>query len=95
MSRQRPFDIDLAICRIRDAVGSFPKAAMFELADEGFRSPFEQLVACILSIRTRDEVMLPIARRLFQLARTPAQISTLAPAQIDEQHRLNRDWHEF
>ena len=35
---KRPFDVDLAFKRIRDAVGSFPKAALFELADEGFNS---------------------------------------------------------
>ena len=44
---------------------------MFGLADEGFDSPFEQLVACIISIRTYDEVMLPTARRFFARARTP------------------------
>jgi hypothetical protein len=35
---------------------------MFALADEGYRTVFEQLVACILSIRTRDEVSLAAAR---------------------------------
>ena len=55
---KRPFDIDLVMARIGEAVRTFPKAAMFELADEGFGSPFEQLVACIISIRTRDEMTL-------------------------------------
>ena len=49
---QTTFDIDQAIDRIRVAVAPLPKAAMFELAEEGFDSPFEQLVACIISIRT-------------------------------------------
>jgi len=84
---KRPFDIDLVIPRIRDAVRPFPKAALFELADEGFRSPFEQLVACIISIRTLDEVTLPTARRLFALARTPLEVSRLPIAVIDE--RIN------
>lgn len=30
---------------------------MFALAEEGFGSAFEMLVACIISIRTRDETM--------------------------------------
>ncbi len=81
---KRPFDIDLAIERIRDAVQPFPKAAMFELADDGFASPFEQLIACIISIRTYDEVSLPAARALFALARTPAEMVALTPAQIDQ-----------
>ena len=72
---KRPFDIDLALRRIRKSVQPFAKAAMFELADEGFRTPFEQLVACIISIRTRDEQMLKIARRAFAIARTPKEFS--------------------
>ena len=80
---KNPFDIDRAIERIRAAVAPLPKAAMFELAEEGFASPFEQLVACIISIRTYDEVMLPTARQFFARARTPLEVSRLAPAEID------------
>ena len=79
-----PFDIDVAMRHIRDAVKPFPKAALFELADEGYRSPFEQLVACIISIRTRDETTLPIARHLFKRARTPTEVSRLTLAEVDE-----------
>jgi endonuclease III len=80
---KRPFDIDRAVERIRQAVARFPKAAMFALAEEGFDSPFELLVACIISIRTRDEVTLVCSRRLFALARTPAEMSRLGPERID------------
>jgi endonuclease-3 len=81
---KRPFDIDLAIRRIRKAVQPFAKAAMFELAEEGFDSTFQQLVACIISIRTYDEVMLPTARELFARASTPEQMSLLTAEEIDE-----------
>lgn len=81
---KKPFDIDRALKCISDAVQPWPKAAMFELAEDGFNSPFEQLVACIISIRTYDEVSLPTARKLFAQARTPAQISKMTPAQIDD-----------
>ncbi len=80
---KKPFDIDLAIERINAAVQPWPKAAMFELAELGFDSPFEQLVACMISIRTYDEVSLPTAKRLFERARTPAEISQLTPGEID------------
>ena len=60
--------------RIREAVRPFPKAALFELAEDGYCAPFEQLVACIISIQTRDETTLPVARRLFARARTPESI---------------------
>jgi endonuclease III len=56
---------------------------MFALAEEGHRSLFEQLVACILSIRTRDEVSLEAARRLFTVARGPEQIAGLGTAKLD------------
>lgn len=83
-AKKIPFDIDEALSRIEKAVRPFAKAALFELAEEGYDSVFEQLVACIISIRTYDEVMLPTARRLFAAARTPAQMLRLTPAQIDD-----------
>jgi endonuclease-3 len=80
---KRPFDIDLAVEKIRKAVEHLPKAAMFELAEDGFNSPFEQLIACMISIRTYDEVMLPLARKFFARARTPDEVSRLTPDEID------------
>jgi endonuclease-3 len=80
---KRPIDIDLAVERIRDVVKPYPKAALFELAEEGFDSPFELLLACIISIRTRDETTLLCARRLFALARTAVTMSQLSPEGID------------
>ena len=78
-----PFDIDIAMHRIQEAVRPFPKAAMFALADEGFATPFQQLVACMISIRTRDEASLPISIRLFQTAATPAAVAALPVAEIE------------
>ena len=83
-AEKRPFDIDLAMARTREAIRPFPQAALFALAAEGFDSPFELLMACIISIRTFDEVTLPCAHRLFALARTPSAVSQLTVAVIDE-----------
>lgn len=77
-----PFEIDAAMDRIREAVRPFPKAAMFELADDGFTSSFEQLIACLLSVRTRDEVSLVASRRLFAVARTPGTMMELTVPEI-------------
>jgi endonuclease-3 len=82
-SGKRPFDIDEVVDRVREAVRPFPAAAMFELASEGYTSLFEQLVACVVSIRTLDETTLPVARRLFAAARTPEAMARLAPADIE------------
>ena len=83
-AEKRPFDIDLALARIREAIRPFPQAALFALVEEGFDSPFELLMACIISIRTFDEVTLPCAHRLFALARTPSAVRQLTVAVIDE-----------
>jgi endonuclease-3 len=83
-TEKAPFDIDQAMRLIASAVTSYPKAAMFELAELGYASPFEQLIACIISIRTRDEDSLPIAQRLLDRARTPAAMAQLTPAEIDQ-----------
>jgi endonuclease III len=78
-----PHDIDVMLRRIETAVEPFAKAALFELADLGFTTPFEQLVACIISIRSLDEVTLPAAQRLFAVARTPVEVAGLTAAKID------------
>lgn len=80
---KRPFDVHVVMRRVAKAVEPFPKAAMFDLRDRGHDTPFEQLVACILSIRTRDEVSLPAALRLFAAARTPAAVAALSVEEID------------
>ncbi len=77
------FDIDAAFTRLTDLMQRYPRAAMFQLAEEGYRSPFEQLVSCMISIRTYDEVSLPVSRRLFALANTPEAMSELSVAEIE------------
>lgn len=79
----RPFDIDVALERVAEAVRPYPKAAMFELAERGYDTPFQQLVACMISIRTRDEESLPISEGLFIAAPTAAAIAALSPEQIE------------
>ena len=79
---KRPFDVDEAFRLLRAAVAAFPKAEMFALRDAGYTGVFEQLVACILSIRTRDETSGPAALRLFARARTAAAIAELDESAI-------------
>ena len=84
-TRKRPFDIDAVLDRIRHTLAEkgVADAAMFALAAEGYTSLFEQLAACIISIRTYDETMLIAARKLFAKARTPAAIASLPVRSID------------
>lgn len=80
---KQPLDIDEAMRRIEAAVAPYPKAAMFALAELGYATPFEQLVGCIISIRTRDEQSLPLSRRLLDAARTPEAMAQLPADEID------------
>ncbi len=80
---KKPFDISVALECIAEAVRPFPKAALFELADDGHNTAFEQLVACIISIRTYDETMIRVARRFFARARTPEEVGRLTVDEID------------
>ena len=82
--RKKPFDVDEVIARVRKAVADRPKAVLFELAERGYGSRFEILVACVITIRTLEEVSLPTSLRLFEVARTPEQVAKLPPAKIDE-----------
>ena len=75
-----PFDIDLVFRLLREATAGLPKAAMFDLRDRGHASPFEQLVAALISARTRDETTTPVCLRLFARARTPETMAALGEA---------------
>jgi len=77
-------DIHEATRIVTEAVRDMPKPSMFQLADEGFSTPFEQLIACIISIRTLEETSLPVSRRLFAVARTPEQVAALPIAELEE-----------
>ncbi len=80
---KKPFNIDDMLRRIEEAVKPYPKAALFELRDDGYTTPFQLLVACIISIRTRDEMMVVLARRLFAEASTPEQVAALPVERLD------------
>jgi endonuclease-3 len=80
---KRAFDIVEVMRRLRAAVKSFPDAAMFALRERGYATVFHQLVACIISIRTTDEVSLPTALALLERAPTPDRMAALDVAEID------------
>jgi endonuclease-3 len=80
---KRPFDLSEVLKRIKKATNPFPKAAMFELYERGYRSLFEQLVSCIISIRTLDETTIPVSLRLFEKAKTPDGILQLTPKALE------------
>ena len=81
---KKPFDINKMLTRIEDAVKPYPKAAMFQLYEEGYTSIFEQLISCIISIRTLDETTIPVSKKLFAEARTANQVAALSKEELAE-----------
>ena len=73
----RVFPLDDMLDRIEAHNAGRPMAAMFGLAAAGYDSLYEQLVSCVLSIRTYDETSYPASVALFAVARTPAEMVTL------------------
>ena len=58
--------------------------ASVTLIHEYGRDQFLVLVACLLSLRTKDTVSLPASRRLFPCARTPQEILDLPVEKIQK-----------
>jgi endonuclease-3 len=56
--------------------------ALAEVAAQ-WRDPFRVLIACLLSLRTKDETTGPAAARLFALADTPAGMRRLSSRAIE------------
>ncbi len=49
---------------------------------ERFKTPWELLVSCVISLRTRDEVTAIAAKRLFDIAKTPEELMNLPADKI-------------
>lgn len=80
---QKPFNLNVVLKRIEKAIGPYPKAAMFELYERGYTSLFEQLISCIVSIRTLDETTILVSEKVFAKARTPQQLCRLSPKELE------------
>lgn len=67
---------------LQQAASSWSAPVVTQMASLS-RDPYQVLIACLLSLRTKDETTGPAARRLFALADTPQQMVTLTVAQIE------------
>lgn len=71
------------LARLRATAPRWNPTALAEVAARAPRDPFRILVACLLSLRTRDETTGPAAERLFALADTPEAMRRLPPRRIE------------
>lgn len=81
--QKKPFDPAAVMRLLHEAVEGLPPPSMFQLRDLGYSSPFQQAVACLISVRTYEEVSLPAARRLFVRASTAEAVADLTVEEID------------
>jgi len=71
------------IARLRVAAPRWNTTALAAVADATARDPFRILIACLLSLRTRDETTAPAAARLFALGDTPEAMLRLSRRAIE------------
>jgi len=74
--------IGRVIARLQREAPRWRPTAIGRLAERS-RDPFRVLIACLLSLRTKDETTGPASERLFALADSPAKMLRLTPKQIE------------
>jgi endonuclease-3 len=75
--------IHTVMTALREAAPGWSAPVVTQMASLS-RDPYQVLIACLLSLRTKDETTGPAARRLFALGETPQKMLTLTKAQIEK-----------
>lgn len=74
------FDIQRALRLVQAAIAAWHVPYLSQ--DDVKADPFRTLVACILSLRTKDAVTAAASERLFAVADTPVALCALGPVRI-------------
>jgi len=75
---------DIKILKILDILKEEYKDRLTDLENSDFKDPFQILISCILSQRTRDETTKEAAERLFSIAKNPEEILNLSKEEIEK-----------
>lgn len=78
----RDSDIHAALRILRREVRQWQEPVVGVVAKES-RDPFRILIACVLSLRTKDRTTTEASRRLFALASTPSSMLRLSRRRIE------------
>lgn len=70
-------NIDIIIKLLKKEVKSFVNPIVTEIGEET-RSPYMVLVSCLLSLRTQDKTTGLVAKKLFDVAKTPEEIAKMS-----------------
>jgi endonuclease-3 len=79
----RPSEIHPAIRILRKEILQWQEPILGVVAKES-RDPFRVLIACVLSLRTKDKTTADASRRLFALAHTPRAMRKLPLRRIEQ-----------
>ena len=80
---KQPKNITKIISLLKKEIKQFENPVATEIG-ERTRSPFQVLISCILSLRTKDTTTGPAAQRLFKLAKNPKDMLKLTKKQIEK-----------
>ena len=79
----RDADIHAVVSEVKKTIRRWKEPILGVVARET-RDPFRVLIACLLSLRTKDQTTAEASRRLFQLADTPETMQTLPIKTIEK-----------
>jgi len=76
-------DIFVFLRLVKKSIKQWPVPVIGKLAEQG-SDPFKILVACILSLRTRDQTTVEASERLFAISSDPYSMSEMDPKKIEK-----------
>ena len=79
----RDEDIHSVLRLVRRQVKQWPEPVLGKIARAG-ADPFKILIACVLSLRTKDQTTAEASHRLFSLASDPASMKSLPLKRLEE-----------
>ena len=79
----RDEDIHAVLRVVRRQVKQWPEPVLGKIAREG-ADPFKILIACVLSLRTKDQTTAEASYRLFSLASDPTSMKNLQLKRLEE-----------
>ena len=79
----RDADIHAVVAQVKKTIRRWKEPILGVVARET-RDPFRILIACLLSLRTKDQTTAEASQRLFRLADTPEHMRTLSLRTIEK-----------
>lgn len=71
------------VTKLEQVTKGFPRTMTYHIQQEYGRDPFYILISCLLSLRARDSMTLPVSRQLFSKAKNPQDILNLSTEELE------------